>query len=318
MIPLVDDHEKMFLMVRKAIKAVYASSFYKDSKAYMQATANVIDEEKMAIVIQTVSGTRYGDRFYPTLSGVARSIDYYPIPPGKSEDGTASIALGLGKYVVDGGLAIRFSPKYPKNILQLSTPEMALKETQKYFYALDQSKDAFDPTPDDSNCLLKLNIREAEKDGSIKSIASTYDLHNNVMNDGYNYDGKKLITFSNILKHDTFPIAKIIEEVLKLGEKEMGNPVEIEFVMDLYPNKEGRYTFNLLQIRPIASRHDTVFIERDNIDESKTIIISDSALGNGIIDNIRDVVYVRPQNFDASKNEKTTEMIDEVNKMVFE
>ncbi|HEY9114824.1 MAG TPA: PEP/pyruvate-binding domain-containing protein [Bacteroidales bacterium] len=315
MIPLVkDDQEKMFLMIRKAIKAVYASSFYKDSKAYMRATANVIDEEKMAIVLQTVNGSRYGDRFYPTLSGVARSIDYYPIPPEKPEDGTASIALGLGKYVVDGGLAIRFSPKYPKKILQLSTPEMALKETQKYFYALDQGKTTFDPTPDDSSSLLKLSIREAEKDGSIKAIASTYDLRNNVMNDGYNYDGKKLITFAGILKHNTFPIAAILEEVLKLGEKEMGNPVEIEFVMDLYPNKAGRYTFNLLQIRPIASRHETVFIERDNIDQEKTIIISDSALGNGIIDNIKDVVYVRPQNFDAAKNEKTVEMIDEINK----
>jgi hypothetical protein len=314
MIPLVPDQEKMFLMIRKAIKAVYASSFYKDSKSYMQATANVIDEEKMAIVLQTVSGSRYGDRFYPTMSGVARSIDYYPIPPEKPEDGTASIALGLGKYVVDGGLSLRFSPKYPKKVLQLSTPEMALKETQKYFYALDQSKDTFNPTPDDSSCLLKLNIREAEKDGSIKSIASTYDLHNNVMNDGYNYEGKKLITFASILKHNTFPVAAILEEILRLGEKEMGKPVEIEFVMDLYPNRNGRFTFNVLQIRPIAARHETVLIDRENIDPLKTIIISDSALGNGIINSIKDVVYIRPQNFDASKNEKTVELIDELNK----
>ena len=307
------DHEAMFRMIRTAIKAVYASAYYKDSKAYMQATSNVIDEEKMAIVIQTVAGTEYGNRYYPTISGVARSLDYYPIPPEKPEDGTASIALGLGKYIVDGGLSLRFSPKYPDKVLQISNPEMALKETQKHFFALKMDMDVFLPSPDDSKDLLKLNIKEAEKDDSIRGIASTYDLHNNILRDGYNYDGKKLITFSNILKHKTFPLAGIIQKVLQLGEQEMDKPVEIEFVVDLNPEEDGKVVFNLLQIRPIASKAESVNINKEKINRKDALIISDAALGNGIINDIHDIVYIRPQSFDASKNDETVKKIAEIN-----
>ncbi len=272
MVPFIKgDYKKMFRMVRKAIKGVYASAFYADSKAYMQATSNVIDEEKMAVVIQIVTGTEYGNHYYPTISGVARSIDYYPIPPEKPEDGTASLALGLGKYIVDGGLSLRFSPKHPDRVLQLSSPEMALKETQKYFFALKMDIDVFSPSPDDSKDLLKLSIKEAEKDGSISKIASTYDLHNNILRDGYNYDGKKLITFSNILKHKTLPIAEILQKVLKLGEQEMGKPVEIEFVMDLSPNDKGKIVFDCLQIRPIASIADTVNLDKKKIKKKEAL-----------------------------------------------
>jgi hypothetical protein len=314
MVPFIKgDYKRMFLMVRKAIKGVYASAFYADSKAYMQATSNVIDEEKMAVVIQTVTGTEYGSRYYPTISGVARSIDYYPIPPEKSEDGTASIALGLGKYIVDGGLSLRFSPKYPDRVLQISSPDMALKETQKHFFALKMDIDVFAPSPDDSKDLLKLSIKEAEKDGSISKIASTYDMHNNILRDGYNYDGKKLITFSNILKHKTLPIAEIIQKVLQLGEQEMGKPVEIEFVVDLNPNEEGKIVFDLLQIRPIASIADTVDLDKKKIRKKEALIISDAALGNGIVSNIYDIVYVRPQTFNAANNKVTVNMIGEIN-----
>ncbi len=314
MVPSVrKDPKRMFNMVLSAIKAVYASAYSKDSKAYMQATSNVIDEEKMAIVMQTVRGSRYGDRFYPTFSGVARSIDFYPIPPERPEDGTASIALGLGKYIVDGGLSLRFSPKYPKKVLQTSNPDMALKETQKHFFALDLNPDHFQTKPDDSTSLIKLRIKEAEKDGSIKAIASTYDFHNHMVRDGYNYDGKKLITFSGILKHNTFPLAEILEKVLKLGEKEMGYPVEIEFVVDLASKENGKIQFNLLQIRPIASRNESIHINPKKIVEKDSLIISNSALGNGIIDDIHDIVYIKPQTFDASKNEATVQMIGEIN-----
>jgi len=314
MVPFIKgDYKKMVRMVRKAIKGVYASVYYSDSKAYMQATLNVIDEEKMAVVIQTVAGTEYGNRYYPTISGVARSLDYYPIPPEKSEDGTASIALGLGKYIVDGGLSLRFSPRYPEKVLQISNPEMALKETQKHFFALKMDVDFYSPSPDDSKDLLKLNIKEAEKDDSIRGIASTYDLHNNILRDGYNYDGKKLITFSNILKHKTFPMAEIIQKVLQLGEQEMDKPVEIEFVVDLNPDEEGKVIFNLLQIRPIASKAESVNLNKEKINRKDALIISDAALGNGIINDIHDIVYIRPQSFDASKNDETVNKIAEIN-----
>ncbi len=314
MVPYLENElNRMFEMVKSSIKAVYASAYYKDSKAYMQATSNVIDEEKMAIVMQTVCGSQYGDRFYPTLSGVGRSIDYYPIPPEKPEDGTVSIALGLGKYIVDGGLSLRFTPKYPKKVLQTSNPDMAVKETQKHFFALSLNPDEFTTSPDDSKSLLKLRIKEAEKDDSIRMIASTYDFQNNIIRDGYADEGKKLITFSNILKHNTFPLAAILQKILSLGEKEMGYPVEIEFAVDLKPEKNGNIVFNMLQIRPIATKQESINLNKANISKDDALIVSESALGNGIINDIYDVVYIRPQNFEASRNKETVNMIDEIN-----
>ncbi|MBC8321089.1 MAG: phosphoenolpyruvate synthase [Bacteroidetes bacterium] len=313
-----NDVDGMFMMMRTAIKAVYASAYYADSKAYMQATSNVIDEEKMAIVIQEVVGSKYGDRYYPTISGVARSIDYYPLAPGKPQDGTVSIALGLGKYVVDGGLSLRFCPKYPKKVLQISTPEMAIKETQKNFYALDLSNKIFEPQPNDCASLLKLKIKDAEEDNSIRDIASTYVLHDNVIRDGYNYKGKKIITFSNILKHNTFPIAAVIDKVLKLGEEEMGNPVEIEFAVDLNVPKGEKIFFKLLQIRPVVSKDDSITISEDEMKTNGSLIISKSALGNGVIDNIFDIAYVRPQNFDPAKTKDIGGYINELNKKFIE
>lgn len=315
MIPnVVSDYHRMFKMLCEAIKAVYASSFYGDSKAYMKATSNVIDEEKMAIVIQEVCGAPHKYNYYPTLSGVARSLNYYPIPPEKPEDGIANIAFGLGKYIVDGGQSLRFSPKYPKKILQTSSPASALRETQKTFFALNCNLSEFSIKPDDSSSLSEMRIKEAEKDGSLKMVASTYDLQNNVLRDSYNYDGKKLVTFAQILKHDTLPLAEIIQQILVLGEKEMGKPVEIEFVMDLTPNQHKHYEFNLLQIRPIVSITETVHLKEEEIKRKDSLIISKSVLGNGIINGLRDVVYVKPQTFDKSKNTELVNQIDAINK----
>ena len=314
MVPFIrDDRRRFFKMIQQAVKGVYASCFFGDSKAYMIATSNVIDEEKMAIVMQTVCGSPYGNRYYPTISGVARSVDFYPIPPEKPEDGTASIALGLGKYIVDGGLALRFSPSYPKRVLQTSNPEMALKETQKHFYALDLDPDHFAVTTDDADMLMKLRISEADKDGALRMIASTYDLHNNILRDGYQHEGKKLITFANILKHNTVPLAQILSTILKLGEKEMGYPVEIEFAIDLNSKVKDKYIFYMLQIRPISSPEESVEINLNEIQKENTVIMSNAAMGNGIINDIRDVIYVRPQNFDASRNKETVEMISLLN-----
>ena len=313
-----DDPERMFSMMRSAIKAVYASAYYADSKAYMQATKNVIDEEKMAIVIQEVVGSTYGDKFYPTISGVGRSIDYYPLEPGVPEDGTVSLAFGLGKYIVDGGLSLRFCPRYPKNILQTSTPELALRETQKYFFALDVSDHELVLKPNDGESLKKLKIKEAEKDKSLKSVASTYIMQDNVVRDGYNYQGKKLVTFSNILKHNTIPLAEVLNRVLRLGEEEMGNPVEIEFAIDLKLKEGEKASLKLLQIRPVASKDESVNITDKELEKSDSLIVSRSALGNGIIDNINDIVYVRTQNFDASKTNEIVDYIESLNKSFIE
>ncbi len=314
MVPLIKNNLSITNeMVRKAIKGVYASAFYKDSKAYMEATSNVIDEEKMAIVIQEVAGKQYDDTYYPTFSGVARSINFYPVEPEKSEEGIANIAVGLGKYIVDGGLSLRFSPKYPKKVLQTANPDMALKETQKYFYALDLKPESFTISPNDAMNLIKFPLKRAEKDKSIKEVASSYDFHNHMLRDGFNYEGKKLATFAGILKHNKFPLADILQKVLKLGEQEMGKPVEIEFVVDLNERRGGKKVFNLLQIRPIASRDESVNICKDDVADEKLLILSEKALGNGVVDNIYDVVYVKPENFNPANNKDIVPLIAEIN-----
>lgn len=319
MIPNVEnDDRKMITMLSQAIKSVYASAFFKDSKAYMTATSNIIDEEKMGIVMQEVCGKKYNDSFYPTISGVARSINFYPIEPEKAEDGIANIALGLGKYIVDGGQTLRFSPKYPKKVLQTSSPEMTLQQTQKTYFALDLNADNFTPSVDDSVNLKKLRIVQAEKDGAIKHIASTYDFQNNIIRDGANYDGKKIITFSNILKYETFPLAEILKDVLEIGQKEMGKPIEIEFAVELNRAKSEPVLFNLLQIRPIVDNNQTIEEDLSLVDQTKSIIFANSALGNGIIDDIYDFVYVRPESFDSAHNQDIAESVGRINEKFLE
>ena len=190
---------------------------------------------------------------------------------------------------------------------------MAVKETQKHFFALSLNPNEFTTSPDDGKSLLKLRIKDAEKDDSIRMIASTYDFQNNTIRDGYADEGLKLITFSNILKHNTFPLADILQKVMSLGEKEMGYPVEIEFAVDLKPEKNGNIVFNMLQIRPIATKQESINLNKSKISKDDALIISESALGNGIINDIFDVVYIRPQNFEASRNKETVNMIDEIN-----
>jgi CheY-like chemotaxis protein len=310
MIPnIVDDERYMIEKLSLAIKSVYASVYFKGSKAYMTATKNVIDEEKMGIILQEVCGQRYGERFYPVISGVARSINFYPIDPEKPEDGIMNVAIGLGKYIVDGGNSLRVSPRYPKKVLQLSSPEMAMRETQKYFYALDLKGDSFKACVDDGINILKLPIRDAEKDNSIKYVASTFDFESNMIRDGIHYEGKKLITFSNILNHNTFPLASIMADVLQIAQAEMNKPVEIEYAVDLdVPDDEPRI-FNLLQIRPIVDQDQVIKENLDDIKIEDTILFSNSALGNGIIDDVCDIVYVRPETFEAARN---TDLVSEI------
>ena len=226
MIPYCHNSKKMLDKLYVAIKQVYASVYFKSSKAYMTATSNVIDEEKMGIVLQEVCGNQYNNRFYPTISGVARSLNFYPIGSEKPEDGIANIAMGLGKLVVEGGATIRFSPKYPRKILQLSTPETALKESQKNFYALDLNMDSFVPSVDDGVNIPSLPVMEAKNDNTFKWVASTFDFENNILRNGYSGSGKPVITFSNILEHNMFPLAEILRDILEIGQNQMNNPIQ--------------------------------------------------------------------------------------------
>lgn len=314
MVPNFANDERLTIEnLSNAIKSVYASAFYKDSKAYMLATSNVIDEEKMAIVLQEVTGSQYGDRFYPTLSGVARSINFYPIAPEKPEDGIANIALGLGKYIVDGGLTLRFSPRFPRKVLQLSTPELALRETQKHFYALDLRPGSFTPAVDDACNLQKLSLQEAEKDGSLRNVASTFDYESHMLREGMFGEGKRIITFSNILMHNVFPLAEILATVLETGQREMSKPVEIEFAVDLNRQNGQPVVFNLLQIRPIVDNREAIEAHLEEVKEEDTLIYTHSALGNGIVRDIHDFVYVRPESFNPAVNKETALKVGELN-----
>lgn len=313
MIPRHPDNKMMVKMISDAIKQVYASVFYKASKAYMTATANVIDEEKMGIILQEVCGNRHGEVFYPTLSGVARSINYYPIGSEKAGDGIANIALGLGKHIVEGGLSLRFSPKHAKKILQLSSIETALRDTQKDFRALDLRTDRFVPSTDDGVNILKLGVNDVTNDVAMKYVASTYDYNNNILRDGISFAGKRIITFSNILQHKLFPLAEILNTLLDLGEYEMNNPIEIEFAANLETPPGAPKVFNFLQIRPIVHTDETSVVNLADIDRGDAIIWSESALGNGFFKGISDIVYVKPESFNPARNKEIASDIEKIN-----
>ncbi|MFO8053771.1 MAG: PEP/pyruvate-binding domain-containing protein [Bacteroidales bacterium] len=318
MIPCIENDERQMLeLLGNAIKSVYASVFYKSSKAYMEATSNVIDEEKMAIVLQEVIGSErkeLGDLFSPTISGVARSINFYPLGPEKPEDGIVSVAIGLGKYIVDGAQALRFSPRYPKKILQLSSPDMALRDTQKYFYALDLKIDSFHPSVDDAVNLKKIRIKDVAESRDFKHVFSTFDLENNVIRDGVNYKGKKIVTFANILKSNVFPLADILCDVLGTGQRAMNNPIEIEFAVNMNTPKNHPMVFSMLQIRPIVESNEQVKVDLDHdIKYEDTIIFSNKALGNGEIKGIQDVIYIKTGSFEASKNPDIANELEKLN-----
>jgi hypothetical protein len=313
MIPRHPDNKVMVKMISDAIKEVYASVYYRGSKAYMTATANVIDEEKMGIILQEVCGNRHGDIFYPTLSGVAQSINYYPIGSEKADDGIANIAFGLGKLIVEGGLSLRFSPRHYKKILQLSSAETALRDTQKEFRALDLKIDSFVPSTDDGINILKIGINEINNEGAMKYVASTFDYNNNILRDGTGHPGKRIITFANVLQHKLFPLAEILNTLLDLGQYEMNNPIEIEFAANLETPPGAPKIFNFLQIRPIVYTDETSVINLADIKPEETIIYSESALGNGMFKGICDIVYVKPESFNPAKNKDIAFYIERIN-----
>ncbi len=313
MIPRHPDNKIMVKMLSDAIREVYASVFYKGSKAYMTATANVIDEEKMGIILQEVCGNRHEDIFYPTLSGVAQSINYYPIGSEKAEDGIAKIAFGLGKLIVEGGQSLRFSPRHSKKILQLSSVEAALRDTQKEFRALDLRIDSFVPSTDDGINIPRIGLNDANNDAAMKYVASTYDYNNNILREGINFPGKRIITFANVLQHKIFPLADILNTLLELGQQEMYNPIEIEFAANLETPPGTPKVFNFLQIRPIVHTDETHTINIVNVKQEDTILFSESALGNGLFKGIRSIVYVKPDSFNPAKNKDLAKEIERIN-----
>lgn len=313
MIPYLSDKYEMLRMLSDAIKGVYASVYYKDSKAYMQATSNVIDQEKMAVILQEVVGTQYGDRYYPSISGVARSVNYYPINDEQAEEGTVSLALGLGKYIVDGGLTLRVCPYHPDKVLQTSEMEIALRETQTRFYALDLKNMGQNFSLDDGFNLLKLPVKEAEADGSLNYIASTYDPYDMVIRDGIYPGGRKVITFANILQHDVFPLPRILQLVQKYGQGEMRRPVEIEFAVN-FNAKEKNGTFYLLQIRPMVDMKADLAEDLNLIPSEQILLRSENALGQGVMDDIQDVIYVKTDGYSASNNQLIAYDIEKLNR----
>jgi hypothetical protein len=302
MIPNVKSNAcQMLELLSQAIKCVYASVYTKESKTYMLATNNAIDEERMAIVLQEVVGSAYGNKFYPNISGVARSLNFYTVEPEIPSDGIASVALGLGKHVVEGKPSLRFSPKYPKKLFQLSSTEIALKETQKSFYALDLRPTSFVPSTDEGINLFELDVKEAYEDGTLDYIASTYDFESHQVREGYSGKGTPIVSFSGVLKHKQFPLPEILTSILEMGQKEMNNPVEIEFAVNLNTPKGHPKFFSLLQIRPIVQNRDVVNTNFDAIPKSDCLLTSESALGNGIINELHDLVYIKQNTFDSAK-----------------
>ena len=313
MIPWLDDKYAMLSMLACAIKGVYASVYYKDSKAYMTATSNVIDQEKMAVILQQVVGKQYDGRFYPNISGVLRSINYYPIGDEQSEDGIASLALGLGKYIVDGGQTLRVSPYHPNQVLQTSELETALRETQTRFYALDTTHVDNDFQVDDGFNIERVKVKEAVGDGSITYLASTYDPYDNVMRDGIYVGGRKVITFSAVLQQDVFPLPELLQMSMRYGAESMRRPVEIEFACNLNDDRTGE--FYLLQIRPIVDSKQMLDEDVAAVPDEACLLRSHNSLGHGINDDVVDVVYVKTDDdFTAMNNPAIADDIERINR----
>ena len=313
MIPYLDDKYAMLEMLACAIKGVYASVYYRDSKAYMAATSNVIDQEKMAVILQEVVGKQYDGRYYPNISGVLRSLNYYPIGDERAEDGIASLALGLGKYIVDGGQTLRVSPYHPHQVLQTSELETALRETQTRFYALDTRHVGNDFKVDDGFNILNLKVKEAERDNSLNFIASTYDPYDQVIRDGLYEGGRKVISFAGVLQQNVFPLPELLQMSMRYGAEAMRRPVEIEFACNLNADRTG--SLYLLQIRPIVDQKQMLDEDLAAIPDADCLLRSHNSLGHGVTEDVTDVVYVKiDDRFSAADNPTIAREIEKLNK----
>ncbi len=328
MIPYDEDKYCRLEMLANAIKGVYASVYFRGSKDYMTATSNVIDQEKMAVILQEVVGQQYGTRFYPNVSGVARSVNYYPIGDEKAEEGTVSLAMGLGKYIVDGGTSLRVCPYHPTQVLQMSEMDIALRDTQTSFYALETSvpKDKFGYRiktvfqVDDGFNLVKIPVREAEQDGSLQWICSTFDPVDQCIYDGF-YEGRnrKLISFAGVLQNGVWPMPELLRLVLKLGQEEMKRPVEIEFACNINKDKTG--DFYLLQIRPMVDNRMQLDEDLSAIPDEQCLLRSHNAIGHGNITDITDIVYIKTgekSKYTTGKNPQIADEVERINRSLLQ
>jgi len=299
----------------QAIKLIYASVYFLEPKIYIESTSSKIEEEKMAIVIQDIVGKDYGGRFYPTFSGVAQSYNFYPVGHQTFEDGIATVAVGLGKTVVGGGKALRFCPRYPENITEFSSPKSIFENAQRELFVLDISKKNFRLSDKEDINLKKLNVEEIKEDGTLENLVSTFDKNDGMIRDEVSDTGPNLVTFSGILKYDTFPLSSILKDILEIGQRGMGCPIEIEFAVDLNQNSNTPPTFSILQLRPLVPSHEQSHISwDDDIDLKNVFIKSDRALGNGLVKAIKNIIYVKPETFDSTKTIEIADEIDKINK----
>ena len=314
MVPKSPDQDRMLDMLTDAIKGVYASVFYADSKAYMTATSNVIDQEKMAVILQEVVGKDFDGYYFPSFSGVGRSLNYYPLGDERPEDGVAEIAVGLGKYIVDGGVGLRFSPRHPESVLQTSELSLALRDTQTRMYALDMMGDKGEPKVEDGYNVAKLRVQDVADRGALTYMVSTYDFRDNVLRDNDKGEGRKVVTFNNVLKHGVFPLAGALDFMLMKGQQEMQRPVEIEFAGMIEPGKNSKGRLYWLQIRPIVDRKESVDEAVMSTPDDRLLLKSSTALGHGTIEGVKTVVYVRPEKFSSSNNSLIAREMEKINR----
>ena len=308
MIPAVENEDQQLRLLSKAIKSVYASVYFAPSRGYITATGNVISEEKMAIIIQEICGKEEDGYFFPTVSGVARSVNFYPIGHERAEEGIAKIAYGLGKAVVDGEQVLRFSPEYPRHVLQTSTPELAMRDTQQVMYALDLQPERFKTSLDDAVNLSRIPVTECGRFPSFSKVVSTYDYENQRMVDSPIPEGPKVVSFAHILRYNTFPLAPIVKELLEVCTAEMKSSVEIEFAAE-----PSTGLFNALQIRPISSDSLKADVDWRTIDTEGAFVNSSSALGTGWIEGIQDIIYLKADVFDKMKTREMAAELRELN-----
>ncbi|HTA48114.1 MAG TPA: PEP/pyruvate-binding domain-containing protein [Verrucomicrobiae bacterium] len=297
-----------------AIKRVYASTFSRHAKAYVRATPYRLEEEKMAVIVQQLVGTVHGQRFYPDFSGVVRSHNFYPVPPMMFADGIAAVALGLGRAVVDGGKCLTFCPRYPQNLLQFSSVDDMLANSQTEFWALELDG-ASQGRPGHLH-ELRFGLEAAEADGTLPAVASTYSVDNQAVYDGVSRAGARIVSFAPVLKHGMFPLAAILEMLVKAGEDALGIPVEIEFAVRL-PQRSGESAdFGFLQIRPLTLSRDHQDLSLDHVEPSQLLCQSSKVLGNGRIENLNDVVVVDSQRFERSRSQEVAKAVAHFNSLL--
>ncbi len=306
------DIDRRLFQLLQAVKLVYASTYLQDPRAYARRVGHQTSQEKMAVVIQHLVGKRFGDFYYPAISGVAQSYNYYPLSRMKPEDGAATIALGLGKMVVGGQRSLRFCPRYPKYLPQRSTADDILAYSQRYFYALALGQDA--PLGlDDSVNLVRREVSSATEEKAVQMLASTYVAEEHRIRDTVHIPGTRLVTFAAVIKHGLFPLAEILSRVLQMGEAGMGCPVEIEFSVNLPLTSGEPSEFALLQIRPMTARADALNIRIEPDDIESALLYCTSAMGNVCNGSMSDIIYIKPDKFDASRTVQVARQVAELN-----